>query len=165
MEPTGAVLFLLGASHHTAPLAIREKLALDEARAATLADKMRALPGVKEFTLLNTCNRVEIYGVTHQPETIAVLRQAVAETTGCAPGDLENVLHLRQNHDAIAHLQPGTDDPDLLAAQTTAVTTFIAGVFTRLVSGDRTINDAEQLSRLLEAVATAVSKTPTQAPD
>ncbi|CNL37682.1 Uncharacterised protein [Mycobacterium tuberculosis] len=29
-------------------------------------------------------------------------------------------------------------------------------MFTRLVSGDRTINDAEQLSRLLEAVATAV---------
>jgi hypothetical protein len=59
--------------------------------------------------------------------------------------------------DAIAHLQTGTDDPELLAAQATAVTTFIAGVFTRLVSGDRTINNAEQLSRLLEAVATAVS--------
>jgi AcrR family transcriptional regulator len=59
-------------------------------------------------------------------------------------------------HDAIAHLQPGTDDPALLAAQTTAVTTFIAGVFTRLVGGDRTINNAEQLSRLLEAIATAV---------
>jgi AcrR family transcriptional regulator len=59
-------------------------------------------------------------------------------------------------HDAIAHLQPGADDPDLLAAQTAAVTTFIAGVFTRLISGDPTINSAEQLSRLLEAVATAV---------
>jgi DNA-binding transcriptional regulator YbjK len=60
-------------------------------------------------------------------------------------------------HDAIAHLQPGTDDPDLLAAQTTAVTTFIAGVFTRLVTGDRTIYSAVQLAGLLEAVATAVS--------
>ena len=59
-------------------------------------------------------------------------------------------------HDAITHLQPGADDPDLLAAQTAAVTTFIAGVFTRFVSGDPTINSAEQLSRLLEAVATAV---------
>jgi AcrR family transcriptional regulator len=59
--------------------------------------------------------------------------------------------------DAIAHLQPGTDDPGLLGAQTTAVNTFIAGVFTRLVSGDRTINSAEQLAGLLQAVATAVS--------
>lgn len=60
-------------------------------------------------------------------------------------------------HEAIAHLQPGTDDPALLDAQTTAVTTFIAGVFTRLAGGDRTISNAGQLTRLLEAVATAVS--------
>ncbi|WAJ46443.1 TetR/AcrR family transcriptional regulator [Mycobacterium sp. Aquia_216] len=60
-------------------------------------------------------------------------------------------------HEAIAHLQPGTDDPELLDAQTTAVTTFIAGVFTRLAGGDRTISNAEQLTRLLQAVATAVS--------
>jgi DNA-binding transcriptional regulator YbjK len=60
-------------------------------------------------------------------------------------------------HEAIAHLQPGIDDPALLDAQTTAVTTFIAGVFTRLVGGDRTISNAKQLTRLLEAVATAVS--------
>jgi DNA-binding transcriptional regulator YbjK len=59
--------------------------------------------------------------------------------------------------DAIAHLQPDTDDPELLKAQTTAVTTFLAGVFTRLVAGDRGINDAEQLSRLLQAVAKAVA--------
>ena len=60
-------------------------------------------------------------------------------------------------HDAIAHLQPDTDDPALLDAQTTAVTTFIAGVFSRLVAGDRAINNAEQLARLLQSVVTAVS--------
>lgn len=59
--------------------------------------------------------------------------------------------------EAVAHLQPGTVDQELLAAQTTAVTTFIAGVFTRLAAGDRTIYDTRQLSRLLEAVATAVA--------
>jgi DNA-binding transcriptional regulator YbjK len=58
---------------------------------------------------------------------------------------------------AIAHLQPDVDDPALLDAQTTAVTTFLAGVLTRLVAGDRTIDDADQLSRLLHTVATAVS--------
>lgn len=59
--------------------------------------------------------------------------------------------------DAIAHLRPGTHDPGMVAAQTTAVTTFIAGVFTRLAAGDRTIDDVAELARLLEAVATAVS--------
>jgi AcrR family transcriptional regulator len=60
-------------------------------------------------------------------------------------------------HDAIAHLQPNTNDPVLLDAQTTAVTTFIAGVFARLIAGDRTINDAGQLARFLQAVVAAVS--------
>lgn len=60
--------------------------------------------------------------------------------------------------DAIAHLQPETENPTLLAAQSTAVTTFIVGVFTRLAAGDRDVGDAEQLGRLLEAVAKAVSK-------
>jgi DNA-binding transcriptional regulator YbjK len=60
-------------------------------------------------------------------------------------------------HGAIAHLQPDNDDPALLEAQTTAVTTFIAGVFTRLVAGDRTINDARQLARFMQAVVTAVA--------
>jgi DNA-binding transcriptional regulator YbjK len=59
--------------------------------------------------------------------------------------------------DAIAHLQPDTDDPGLLEAQTTAVTTFLAGVFTRLVAGDRTIYDPEELAGLLQAIATAVA--------
>ena len=60
-------------------------------------------------------------------------------------------------HDAVAHLQPDTDDSALLDAQATAVTTFIAGVFSRLVAGDRTINNAEQLARLLQAMVIAVS--------
>ena len=63
METPPPVLFLLGASHHTAALAVREKLALDETRAATLATRLQAIPDLREFTLLNTCNRVEVYGV------------------------------------------------------------------------------------------------------
>jgi glutamyl-tRNA reductase len=104
MEPAQPVLFLLGASHHTAPLAVREKLALDEARAADLASRLRALPGVREFTLLNTCNRVELYGVADSPGTLDALRAAVAETTHCTSAELDGVLQARHNHDVVAHL-------------------------------------------------------------
>ena len=51
METSTPVLFLLGASHRTASLAVREKLSLDETRAAALAAKLRALPGVKECVI------------------------------------------------------------------------------------------------------------------
>jgi glutamyl-tRNA reductase len=104
MESNQPVLFLLGASHQTVPLAVREKLAIDDSRAATLAARLSQTPGVTEFALLNTCNRVELYGVAQAGAPVESLRAAVAETTGCTPAELEGVLQLRQNHDAISHL-------------------------------------------------------------
>ncbi len=104
MEPNQPALFLLGVSHHTAPLAVREKLALDETRAAALAARLQQTPGVGEFALLNTCNRVEIYGVSRDAAALAALRAGLAETTGCTPAELEEVFRLHQNHDVIAHL-------------------------------------------------------------
>jgi len=66
--------------------------------------------------------------------------------------------------EAITKLQPPSDDHALLAAQSTAVMTFIAGVFARFAMGDRTINDAEQLERMLQAIVTAVSLDQADAP-
>lgn len=94
--------------------------------------------------MLNRARHELLLGAVRDPGLAATSQTFVARINAMA-------------REAIAHLQPGTDDPALLDAQTTAVNTFIAGVFTRLVSGDRTINDTEQLTRLLEAVATAVS--------
>lgn len=104
MDSSAPHLFLLGASHHTAPLAVREKLALDESRTAALAEKLRSVHGIPEFAVLNTCNRVEIYGVAVQAEEIGRVRSVLSEITGCTPGELDAVLSHRQNHDAIAHL-------------------------------------------------------------
>ena len=94
--------------------------------------------------MLNRARHELLLGAARDPDLAETSRAFVARIVSMA-------------HDAIAHLRPGTDDPALLDAQTTAVTTFIAGVFTRLVGGDRTIRNAEQLAHLLEAVATAVS--------
>ncbi len=104
METHPAVLFQLGASHHTAPLVVREKLAIDSTRAADLAARLRAITGVKEFALVNTCNRLELYGVAHNPDTFATLREVLCAVTGCTPAELDSAVSLRQNHDAIAHL-------------------------------------------------------------
>ena len=104
MDTPTPVLFLLGASHHTAPLAVREKLALDDTRAGALAARLRQTSGVREFALLNTCNRVELYGVAQNHDTLAALREAMCATTGCTPAELDSAVSLRQNHEAIAHL-------------------------------------------------------------
>lgn len=94
--------------------------------------------------MLNRARHELLLGAARDPGLAETSQVFVARINGMA-------------RDAIAHLQPDTRDPALLAAQTTGVTTFIAGVFTRLAAGDRDVGDAEQLGRLLEAVATAVA--------
>ena len=54
-------LFVLGISHHSAPLEVREKFAFAPDRhGEALADLARQ-PGVAEAVLVSTCNRTEIY--------------------------------------------------------------------------------------------------------
>jgi glutamyl-tRNA reductase len=62
---------LLGASHHTVPLAIREKLAVAPERMEAFYAGLRAVPGLREAVLVSTCNRLELYGVLapQAPET------------------------------------------------------------------------------------------------
>lgn len=104
MDHEAPVLVLLGASHRTAPLAVRERLALDDGRAAALAERLRGMPGVREFALLNTCNRIELYGVARGAGAVDAVRRTLFEVTGCAPGELEGVVVQRDNRDAISHL-------------------------------------------------------------
>lgn len=104
MDPHPPLLFLLGASHHTAPLAVREKLAINQTRADELAAQLKANQAVREFALVNTCNRVELYGVADHPATLDRLRATLCGITGCTPAELDAAVALRQNHDVIAHL-------------------------------------------------------------
>ena len=79
---------------------------------------------------------------------------ALAETT---QEFLSRVMAMTR--EAITRLHPGNDDPDLVAEQASAVLTFIAGAFTRFVTGDRVFTDAAQLERLLQAIVDAVPRT------
>ena len=52
---------LLGINHHTAPLELRERLALDGAGVAAVLREIRGDAAVAEAVLLATCNRTELY--------------------------------------------------------------------------------------------------------
>jgi glutamyl-tRNA reductase len=84
-------LFLLGLSHRTAPLDLREAVALTEGRAAGVMGELTAEPAVQEATVVSTCNRTEIYLVAVDPveaESLALSalsRQADIGPTGLAP--------------------------------------------------------------------------------
>ena len=64
------VIFTLGINHHSAPLAIRERVAFHaEKLHQALTDLTRSQP-VKEVAILSTCNRTEIYCAAETPEVV-----------------------------------------------------------------------------------------------
>ena len=54
-------LQIVGCSHHTAPIELRERLAFSPEQTKTALAQMRTrFPGT-ESVLISTCNRVEVY--------------------------------------------------------------------------------------------------------
>lgn len=71
------MIVVLGLSHHTAPVALRERFAFGEARVPTALQTMRETGLAHEAVVLSTCNRVELYAATTQDPRVALaeLRQ------------------------------------------------------------------------------------------
>jgi glutamyl-tRNA reductase len=57
-------LLVLGLSHHTAPVALRERFAFGEARVPAVLQLLHDTGLADEAVILSTCNRVELYAVT-----------------------------------------------------------------------------------------------------
>ncbi len=92
---------LIGVNHRTAPLALRERLALsgDQLRAA-LAD-LRGWPSVEEAVILSTCNRLEIYVEGDADVQIEAL---IAQWGDLALDDLRPHLYHLHDEMAVRHL-------------------------------------------------------------
>ncbi|HYM37503.1 MAG TPA: glutamyl-tRNA reductase [Nitrospiraceae bacterium] len=61
-------IIVVGLSHKTAPVEVREKLAVPESRLDEALARLRTYAGIREGFLLSTCNRVEVYAVVEQIE-------------------------------------------------------------------------------------------------
>lgn len=97
-------LILLGSTHHTAPLEVREKLALTEERLENLYPKLTQFPDLEECLLISTCNRVELYGVTPKKPVRPLLENFWNEFHGFEPRQFLEYGFWRQDFDALKHL-------------------------------------------------------------
>ncbi len=61
-------IVVVGLSHKTAPVEIREKLAVSESRMGEALTRLCSYQGVREGIVLSTCNRVEVYAVVDEIE-------------------------------------------------------------------------------------------------
>jgi glutamyl-tRNA reductase len=97
-------LFVIGATHHRAPLAVREKLSLNGEGATALQAQLASLPGLAEFAVLNTCNRIEFYGVATRVEAIADVAAAFCARQDFDPAEFNRIRLDLHGREAVQHL-------------------------------------------------------------
>lgn len=66
-----AGILVVGMNHRTAPVALREQLAVPVDALDAVVRDVRALGGVSEAAVVATCNRVEIYAAGAEAETVS----------------------------------------------------------------------------------------------
>ena len=97
-------VFLLGSSHHTAPLEIREQVALRTDLKSRLYERLLAQPGLKECLILNTCNRVEIYGVSDRPDIKDTVADSFYQIRRIQEQKLAKYIFWKTNQAVIHHI-------------------------------------------------------------
>jgi glutamyl-tRNA reductase len=98
-------LLALGASHKTAPLVLREKLALPAGRAARVLAELTDHDRVHEAVALFTCNRTELYLVTDDPlEAENAALAILSRQAELRPTELIGSLYSLRGREAAEHL-------------------------------------------------------------
>jgi glutamyl-tRNA reductase len=102
--PTGEAMNfqLLGVNHKTAPVEVRELLAIPERKLPEALQQLLLLPGVSEGLILSTCNRVEILAQTKNGSTD--LRGFLAQYFRAEPQTYESHLYEYRGGEAVRHV-------------------------------------------------------------
>src|SRR5688572_13737543 len=101
---TGEVL-ALGASHKTAPLPLRERLALPAGRAARVLGELTEHEAIHEAVALFTCNRTELYLITADAvEAENAALAILSRQAGLRPTELLGSLYSLRGREAVEHL-------------------------------------------------------------
>ena len=96
---------VVGLSHRTAPVEIRERLSIPEQTMEVSLQQLRADDQVLEASILSTCNRLEIYTLLRHPDQgIEAVASFLSQVSGLAVEDLSPHLFTYHHEDAIGHL-------------------------------------------------------------
>jgi glutamyl-tRNA reductase len=93
---------LIGVNHTSAPLDVRERLAIAESRLPEACRQLAAHPGIEEGLILSTCNRVEM--ITHTVNGSADLRGFLRQHFHLAPEELDSHVYEFRDKDAVRHV-------------------------------------------------------------
>ena len=98
-------ILLVGLSHHSAPVALLEAVAVSEADRDALTEDLIGRENVDEAMIVTTCNRVEVYAAVDafHPALDDVV-DLLSEHSGLAGDELSRHLYVRYSESAAEHL-------------------------------------------------------------
>jgi len=110
--------FVAGLSYKTAPVEVRERLAVHASRLHCSGCRLKLGGGLSEVVLVSTCNRVEIYGVAAYPHPTRLFEHLPASRDV----DLTPYLYFKEGADAVQHLFSVTSGLDSMVLGETEIT-------------------------------------------
>jgi len=98
-------LVLIGLSHKTAPVEVRECIAFSLDETSDALDALKTQPSIEEVALLSTCNRVEIVLIAKQKtEAIKATKEFISKYKKVESERFEDSLYIYDGDDAAKHL-------------------------------------------------------------
>jgi len=97
------VILVVGLSHRTAPLALREALAFPREGLPAALARLTREAGLAEAMILSTCNRVEIYGREREGGGAEGVAAFLGSFHGRSVGELDPHLYRIQGDEAVRH--------------------------------------------------------------
>ncbi|MBX7195215.1 MAG: glutamyl-tRNA reductase [Sandaracinaceae bacterium] len=94
-------VFLLGISHKSSPVALREKLAVPAGEMEAHLKQLSEHAGLEEALLVSTCNRVELYGVA--PDAHGAAKARAWLESRAEPGEVATHLYAQRGSEAVRH--------------------------------------------------------------
>ncbi len=98
-------MIVVGLSHRTAPIDVRERLAIEPDKLPSVLHRIVALEHVAEAVALSTCNRVEIYGAAKssacENDALRDVTRLVSDVGG---GEVVHHLSRATGREALTHL-------------------------------------------------------------
>ena len=97
-------LILVGLNHRTAPVEVRERLNVTEARLPETTRALRHIDGIDGAAIVSTCNRVEIVVSTRDEDVVQNLVDWLAAGASTTRTELEKHLYILRHGDVVKHL-------------------------------------------------------------
>ncbi len=112
-----AKIFVAGLSYKTAPVEIREKVAVRPSLLPCYGCRLKLNAGLEEVVVVSTCNRMEIYGAArHVQDKVQVIFQQF-----CADIDLTPYIYVKEGEEAAEHLFSVTSGLDSMVIGETEI--------------------------------------------